>query len=187
MQHLTAPPFLYAGAYGFGGRGIARDSAGTCMASGSDSALGPFSPHDPLLILHLVLQRPGIFLREIQDELLSTFEREVSESAICRLLHKNGFTCQRLQVTALQQDEFLRQQFVSEVSVYSPEMLVFIDETGTDRRSLVRKDGYSMRGKPLRNPTLFVRGERVSAIACISMVVLLDVKIITGTSDGDVL
>ena len=51
MQHLTAPPFLYAGAYGFWGRGIARDrgrdSAGTCMASGSDSALGPFSPHDP--------------------------------------------------------------------------------------------------------------------------------------------
>ena len=48
MQHLTAPPFLYAGAYGFWGHGIACDSADTCMASGSDSALGPFSPHDPV-------------------------------------------------------------------------------------------------------------------------------------------
>ena len=139
------------------------------------------TPPAQLLILHLVLQRPGIFLREIQDELLSALEIEVSESAICKFLHKNRFTYQRLQVTALQQDEFLRRQFVSEVSIYSPEMLVFIDETGTDRRSLVRKHGYSMRGKPLRNPTLFVRGERVSAIACISMVGLLDVKIITGT------
>ena len=41
-------------------------------------------------------------------------------------------------MTALQQDEFW-QQFISEVSVYSPEILVFIDEMGTDRRSLVYK------------------------------------------------
>ena len=61
---------------------------------------------------------------------------EVSESAVCKFLHKSSSTRQRLQVTALQQDEFLRQWFMSEVSVYSPEMLVFIDETGTDRRGL---------------------------------------------------
>ena len=138
-----------------------------------------------LLILHLVLEKPGIFLREIRDELVSVLEIEVTESAICKFLHKSGFTYQRLQVTALQQDEFLRQQFISEVSVYSPEMLVFIDETGTDRRGLVRKRGYSMRGKPLRNHTLLVRGERVSAIACISMAGLLDVKTLTGSSNGD--
>ena len=89
-----------------------------------------------LLILHLVLDRPGTYLREIQYELLSVLKVEVSESAVCKFLHKSGFTRQRLQVTALQQDEFLRQQFISEVSVYSPEMLVFIDETGTDRRGL---------------------------------------------------
>ena len=59
-------------------------------------------------------------------------------------MHKSGFTYQRLKVTALQQDEFLRQQFILEVSVYSPEMLVFIDETGTDHRNLVRKYGYSI-------------------------------------------
>ena len=110
---------------------------------------------------------------------------EISESAICKFLHKSGFTYQRLKVTALQQDVSLRQQFTSEVPVYSPEMLVFIDETGTDRRNLVRKYGYSMRGKPLRNHSFFVRGECVSAIACISMAGLLDVKTLTGTSDGD--
>ena len=121
-------------------------------------------------------------MREIQDELLAVLEVEVSESSFCikAVLPASG-----LQVTALQQDEFLRQQFMSEVSVYSPEMLVFIDETGTDRRSLVRKYGYSMRGKPLKNHTLFLRGERASAIACISMAGLLDVKTLTGTSDGD--
>ena len=42
-----------------------------------------------------------------------------------------------------------------------------------------------MRGKPLINHTLLVRGERVSAFACISMAGLLDVKTLTGTSNGD--
>ena len=62
-------------------------------------------------------------------------------------------------MTAVQQDAFLRQQFVSEVTVYDPEMLVFIDETGTDNRNLVRKYGYSMRGKPLKTHSFFVWGE----------------------------
>ena len=104
-----------------------------------------------LLILQLCLIRPGIYLREIQSELSSVLEIETSESAICKFLHKSGFTYQRLKVTALQQDAYLRQQFIDDVMVYSPEMLVFIDETGTDRRNLVRKYGYSMRGRPLRN------------------------------------
>ena len=65
-------------------------------------------------------------------------------------------------------------------------MFIFIDKTGTDCRSLVRKYGYSMRGKPLRNHILFfVRGECMSTIACISMAGLLYVKTLTGTSDGD--
>ena len=71
------------------------------------------------------------------------------------------------------------------MSLYSPDMLVFLDETGADRRNSVRKFGYSMRGKPLVSHKLLVRGERVSAIACISIAGLLDVMTVKGTTDGD--
>ena len=138
-----------------------------------------------LLILQLVLDKPGIYLHEIQKELETILLLEVSLSTICRFLQESGFTRQRLYTTALQRDEFLKQQYISDVSVYSPEMLVFIDETGMDRRNGLRKYGYSLRGKPLRNHTLLVRGERVSAIACISVAGLLDVKTVRGTTDGD--
>ena len=47
---------------------------------------------------------------------------------------------------------------------------------------VLRRYAYSLRGKPATNHSLMVRGERVSAIACMSMAGLLDVK---GTSDGD--
>ena len=109
---------------------------------------------------------------------------EIDISTICRFLHDCGFTRQKLRHVALQQDQFLRQKFIVDVSLYDPEQLIFIDETGFDRRNLQRKYGYSLHGKPLKNHSLLVRGEHISAIACISLKGLLDVSIIRGTTDS---
>ena len=94
-------------------------------------------------ILHLVLDNPGIYLHEIQAQLKEQLLL-VNVSTICRFLHSSGFTRQRICTTALQQDGLLRQQYMLDLSLYSPEMLVFVDETGTDRRYLMRKYGYSL-------------------------------------------
>ena len=59
-------------------------------------------------------------------------------------------------------------------------MLVFLNETRADCRNAMRKYGYSM--MPLVSHQLLVRGERVSALAIISVNGLLDVK---GTTNGD--
>lgn len=139
-----------------------------------------------LLILHVIMQKPGILLSEIQKEIEEVLWVQVSLSAICKFIHQSGFTRQRLRNVATQQDPFEREQFISDVSVYDPEMLVFIDETGADRRNTLRKYGYSMRGKPAVNHSFLVRGERISAIACISLKGLLDVKTVRGTSNGDI-
>lgn len=109
----------------------------------------------------------------------------VEISTICKFLSTAGFTRQKLQIRALQQDEFQRQKYISDVSLLSSHMFIFVDETGADRRNLVRKYGYSLRGKPLQSQQLLIRGERVSAIACISVAGLLDVKMSRGTTDGD--
>ena len=47
---------------------------------------------------------------------------------------------------------------MSDISVYKPDMFVFVDETDTDRRDALRKFGYSLRGKPARALNLFIRG-----------------------------
>ena len=119
-----------------------------------------------LLIFRLVIEKPGIRLREIQEELLDTLWVDISESAICRFLSKSGFTYQRLKVVAAQRDEYIRQLHISDISMYSPDMLVFVDETGADRRNSIRKYGYSMRGKPLTSNKLLIRGERVRCDDC---------------------
>lgn len=138
-----------------------------------------------LMILHLVVQRPGIYLQEIQAELLHLLLLQVDISTICRFLQSSGLTRQKLCLIAKQRDEFLRQQFSLDMTVYRPEMFVFLDETGTDRRSALRKYGYSLRGIPLKYDTLLVRGEHVTGIALMSACGLLDVSVTKGTTDGD--
>ena len=138
-----------------------------------------------LLILQLVIDNPGIYLREIKTELMDLLAISVDVSTICKYLSKSGFTRQKLQIKALQQDKFLRQKYILDVSSFSSNTLIFVDETGADTRNFIRKYGYSRRGKPLQSHKMLVRGERVSAIACMSVAGLLDVKMVKGTTDGD--
>ena len=109
-----------------------------------------------LLVLHLAMERPGIKLQEIQEELLNLLLVNIHISNICRSLHQSGFTRQKLRIAAMQRDEFLRQQYISEVSIYSSEMLIFLDETGADRKNALRRYGYSMRGNPIVSHQLLV-------------------------------
>ncbi len=46
---------------------------------------------------------------------------------------------------ATQQSEERFARFMAEVSVYDPAMLLWIDESGCDRRDSIRKYGYSVR------------------------------------------
>ena len=146
-----------------------------------DRAYGKITLPVQVLIFQLVITKPGIYLEEIQDEIENVLMMSIAKSTICRFLYSSGFSRQKLQLAASQQDVLRRQQYVSDLSVYSSEMFVFID---ADRRNTLRKYGYSLRGKPIRNYNLLMRGERISAIACISMAGVLDVMTVHGTTDG---
>lgn len=128
------------------------------------------TPIAQLFILNLVLEKPGICLHELQRELEVSLLLDISLATLCTFLkfNKSGFIHQKLRTVALQQDRMLREQFSSEVSVYNTEMFIFVDETGSDARNKLRKRSYSIRGKPARSQTFLVRGERISAIDCMS-------------------
>ena len=94
---------------------------------------------EQITLLRLILENPGIYLEELQDRLLSTFGVLVSVSTICRTLKYMGCTRQAMHRVALQRSDALRARFMAEVSVYDPRMLVWLDETGCDRRHSTRK------------------------------------------------
>ena len=51
--------------------------------------------------------------------------------------------------------------------MFLSDMFVFIDETGADCRNVLRKHGYSARGKQPQNHSLLVRRERESICYCL--------------------
>lgn len=137
------------------------------------------------ILISEVLEHPGIMLHELQAKLFEQTGIAVCISTICRFLHRSGFSHQKLRIVAIQRDDFLRSQFAYDVSIYEPEMLIFLDETGSDKRNTIRRHGYSLRGKPLVSHELLVRGERISAIAFMSMNGMLDCKTVKHSVNGE--
>ena len=144
--------------------------------------LGEFEQITPL---RFILDNPGIYLTELQDELFDIFGVIVSVSTICRTLKYMGCTRQSMHRVAMQQSDALRARFMAEISVYDPDMLIWIDETGCDRRDATRKYGYSVRGIPMCDQRILVRGTRYTAIPVLSTEGIHDVFITEGTMNGD--
>ena len=140
---------------------------------------------EQLVLLRLVLNNPGIYLREIQASLISRFGVTVDVSTICRTLKFMGCTRQVIQRVALQRSDERRAKFMAEVSVFDPSMLIWIDESGCDRRNCMRKRGYSLRGLTPKDHRLMVRGTRYSAIPVMSIEGIHDVYLAEGNVNGE--
>ncbi len=124
--------------------------------------------------------------REIQQILVTETGTSVHTSTIWRFLQTSNITRQKMVMVAKQRSDILRAEYLLDMKAFHghPEMLVFVDETGADRRNCLRKFGYSLRGKPATSKKLFVRGQRVSAITAISTEGVLDCYTVTGSVDA---
>ena len=87
---------------------------------------------DEFTIMEAIVDNPSMYLHELQHLVLQTTGTVVSVSAICKFLQKQKFSRKRLTYRALQRSEELRAQYMSEMSLYEPQTLVFVDETGSD-------------------------------------------------------
>ena len=137
-------------------------------------------------LLSMLCWKSQVASYEIQRHLRLFTGTYVSESTICRVLKKNNFSRKKLRHVATQRNEYLRAQFQCDVSIYDPEMLLFIDETDTDRRSALRRFGYSLVGRRACSNSLLVRGKRYSAISILSLQGILDTCITPDSVNGDI-
>ena len=146
---------------------------------GSDAYVQPISQrHGPakllrdfeqLVLLELVSENPGIFLDELKDKLSGRFGVTVHTSTICRALQFIGCTRQVIKHIPLQCSDEMRAKFMVEVSIYDPSMLIWIDESGCDRRHSMRTWGYGLRGIQPKDHRILARGKRYSAIPVMSL------------------
>ena len=135
------------------------------------------TPRDEVAIPTAVVNNPSTYLRELKHHLLMLTGTDVCTASICNILHKNSFSHKKLAFRAEQRSEELRLKFMAEMTAYEPEMLVFVDETGTDKRSSLRKYGYALKGKQAVVEKVLVRGKRHSVISAMGIDGILDILI----------
>ena len=111
--------------------------------------------------------------------------KQVSASTLCRLLARHGFTRKKIQKVAKQRSITLRAEFMAYMSSYSRNLLVCVDETGSDHRDHARKYGYAIRGQYPVYHRLLERGPRVSAIAAMSTEGVIALDLLKGSVNSD--
>lgn len=121
-----------------------------------------------LFVVGLILEKPGLYLSEINELVLQFSGISVSEATICRLFQRYGFTRKKMRSSALQRSAQLRGALMAHTILYTRDMLVWVDESGCDNRSTIRKFGYAINGQTPECHRFLARGKRISIIAAIS-------------------
>ena len=86
---------------------------------------------------------------------------------------------------AIQRSDTLRAQYMAEIEAFDPNMVVFIDETRSDRQKTMHQFGYGIRGITPTSHHMLCYIDCISAIGVTSMRGVEDVNIVEGNIDGD--
>ena len=79
---------------------------------------------EQLTILQSLLVNPSMYLHELCDELEEVTGKRVHPSTICRTIHHFRMTRQKLRSIAIQRSDETRAEFMVELSLFDPSMLI---------------------------------------------------------------
>ena len=141
--------------------------------------------HHSLYIIGLVMANPEMQLAEIRDKVEEISGTVVHVSTLCRLLAKHGFTRKKIQHVALQRRVDFRAEFIATASLFREDMFVWVDETGSKLKDMLRQYGYAIQGERATSHKLLVRGHTISTIAAICTEGVLAIDITASTVNGE--
>ena len=130
--------------------------------------LPAMSEFEEVTLLEMLLSDPSLYLRKVQQKLETITGAYYDSSTICRAIKRLGMTRQKMRHVAIQRCDVQRARFISEIMDFNPKTLIFIDETGSNRRNTIRKYGYSLRGMTPVSHKFTVYGKRLSAIGILT-------------------
>lgn len=151
----------------------------------SQEGLRKLDDHHELFIIGMIHENPCLYLSEICQAIKDATGVIVSGSTVCRILRKNGFTRKKAQQIAKQRCVEYRAMFMAQVLQFPRESFVWVDETGSDARSHIRRFGYSLLGLPPVYTRRLTHGKRISAIAAICSKGLLAVELTTESVNAE--
>lgn len=94
---------------------------------------------------HLLI-KPTLYLGELADILLDEFGIDVPDYNISRALASIGWSKKTARQRAKERNPDLRDKYVHEISEFHSYQLIFVDESGCDKRAGIRRTGWSPLG-----------------------------------------
>ena len=138
-------------------------------------------------LVETVLDAPRITLGSLRATLQLAHGKTVSIPTLCRVLHRHGFTRQRVQHFAMKRDADRARLFLLEInSLCTANQILVVDETAKDRRTFRATIGWGLRGcAPFVRDEFLTRGDRVSALTLLSHRRFEDWRFTKGTFNRD--
>lgn len=107
-----------------------------------------------------LVDKPGMYLDEMSDFICDEFHVLVKPSTISRALARVGWSKKTARQEARERNADLRDFYIHNLSAFRSYQLVYIDESGCDKRVGFRRTGWSPLGTAPVQTTRFHRGNR---------------------------
>jgi transposase len=138
-------------------------------------------------LFSLCEESPELFLDEIQDWLILAYNTGISRSALHENIRDAGITYKMLRKAAAERDDDRREEWMEEMRLHHvARQLIMVDETSKDDRTIYRHYGRSPEGQRATIQANFVRGDRYSMVAAMSLDGYEALTVVPGSVDGDI-
>lgn len=135
---------------------------------------------------HLLFESPHQYLEEMSGFLQNEFGVIVSPSTISRTLRRMRWTKKVIRRRAKERNADLRDFYIYNICHLHSWQLVFVDESGCDKRAGLRRTGWSPRGVTPVQVVQFHRGKRYHILPAYSQDGMFLAKVYQGATDRDV-
>lgn len=137
-------------------------------------------------VRELLDEQNDLYLDEIADFLLVEYENPVSLPTISRALKSSGLSKKVPRRRAGEQCQDLRDAYQYKLSFLDPEKLVFIDESGCDRRVGFRRTAWSPRGITPVQVSRFHRGQRYQILPAFTPNGILHARVFKEATNSEI-
>jgi transposase len=137
-------------------------------------------------LLNLLRDNSTLHLDEMAIFVWDTFDELLSPSTISRSLKRAGWSKKVARRIAQEQNADLRDMYQYDLSEYEDKQVVYVDETGCDKRAGYRRMGWSPFGVTPVQVARFQRGQRYHILPAYTCDGILHARIYQGTTDSTV-
>jgi len=131
-----------------------------------------------------LLEKPGLYQDEMAVFLYDEFGIHVRIPSISRALKSIGWTKKAIRQVAQERNKELRDYYLYNLSEFRSYHLVYVDESGCDKRIGFRRTGWSPLGVAPVQITRFHRDRRYHILPAYTQDGVLFSRVFQGTTDG---